>query len=93
MVGIAEVLIYAIYLNKVEQAKAREKRIRERKVVVEDGDPSDENAVNAARGEATVIQPDGEKAEIWGRGPNGGLRRRVRERWEERGTEEKEERQ
>ncbi|PLB45752.1 hypothetical protein P170DRAFT_439474 [Aspergillus steynii IBT 23096] len=91
MVGVAEVLIYAIYLRKVEQARAREKRIRERKVVVEgdDQNPSGEDTANTAgEGNATVIPPDGEKAEIWGRGPNGGLRRRVRERWEEKEKEE-----
>lgn len=35
MVGVAEVLIYAIYLQKVDQARARERRIKERKEVVE----------------------------------------------------------
>ncbi|KAH8423339.1 TMEM199/VMA12 family protein [Aspergillus melleus] len=92
MVGVAEVLIYAIYLQKVEQARARERRIRERKVVVESDEEKqandDDGAEERGKGDVTDIQPDGKKEEIWGRGPNGGLRRRVRERWEEKGKEE-----
>lgn len=92
MVGVAEVLIYAIYLRKVERARARENRIKERKVVAESRTGNqhrhDKDAANAADEAVTDITHDGEKEEIWGRGPNGGLRRRVRERWEEKGKEE-----
>ncbi|KAL4895561.1 endoplasmic reticulum-based factor for assembly of V-ATPase-domain-containing protein [Aspergillus ambiguus] len=82
-VGVVEVLIYAIYWRKAEDARRREKKMQERKVVVESevlgGRP---DAVQEDRPGAEVT-PVGEKEEIWGRGPNGGLRRRVRERWEE----------
>ncbi|KAA8647219.1 hypothetical protein EYZ11_008662 [Aspergillus tanneri] len=87
VVCVAEVLIYAIYLRKVEQARAREKRIPERKVVVESDVVS--GTVNTKRDDAVEKIPDGNKEEIWGRGPNGGLRRRVRERWEEKENEKK----
>lgn len=83
-VGVAEVVIYAIYLGKVERAREREGRLRERKVVVgtEDirgrkmKDGGDGDGEDDATGRA-------ETEEIWGRGVNGGLRRRVREKWEE----------
>ncbi|KAF4294437.1 hypothetical protein KXW98_002191 [Aspergillus fumigatus] len=81
MVGVAEVLIYAIYLQKVDQARAREGRIKERKEVVET------DVVRAGPGQAGkegVQRIDGEQETIWGRGANGGVRRRVREKWEEK---------
>ncbi|KAH1455016.1 hypothetical protein KXX58_001300 [Aspergillus fumigatus] len=81
MVGVAEVLIYAIYLQKVDQARARERRIKERKEVVET------DVVRAGPGQAGkegVQRIDGEQETIWGRGANGGVRRRVREKWEEK---------
>jgi heme exporter protein D len=79
MVGVAEVLIYAIYLQKVDQARARERRIKERKEVVE----SDVVGGRAGKTDKEGIQKiDGEQETIWGRGANGGVRRRVREKWE-----------
>ncbi|KAL4881060.1 endoplasmic reticulum-based factor for assembly of V-ATPase-domain-containing protein [Aspergillus karnatakaensis] len=85
-VGVAEVAIYAIYLGKVEKARGRERRVKERKEVLgseevrgresEKGDDAVERQVDGGQ------EKDGEV--IWGRGPNGGLRRRVREKWEEK---------
>ncbi|KAE8147550.1 endoplasmic reticulum-based factor for assembly of V-ATPase-domain-containing protein [Aspergillus avenaceus] len=73
-VGVAEVLIYVIYLGKVERARAKERKLKEKKEIV----------VREILGaEKSGLMVDGDKEEIWGRGPNGGLRRRVRERWEE----------
>ncbi|PYI07262.1 hypothetical protein BO78DRAFT_341758 [Aspergillus sclerotiicarbonarius CBS 121057] len=81
-VGVAEVMIYAIYLRKIEVARGKERKMKERKVVVE----SERVGGTIGEGEERVEQvgDDGEKEEIWGRGVNGGLRRRVRERWEEK---------
>ncbi|RHZ74981.1 hypothetical protein CDV55_109210 [Aspergillus turcosus] len=82
MVGVAEVFIYAIYLQKVDQARARERRIRERKEVV----GSDVVGGRAGKMENEEIQRiDEEQETIWGRGANGGVRRRVREKWEKEG--------
>ena len=93
LVGLAEVLIYAIYIGKAEHARSRERRLRERKVVVES------EQVGGGEGRADTATPDdkmqkvdsaggGQEEKIWGRGANGGIRRRVRERWEdqEKGT-------
>lgn len=81
VVGVAEVVIYAVYLGKVSRAKDKEGRVRERKVVV--GSEEVVGRKNDGDGDG-----DGEKEEIWGRGANGGLRRRVREKWEERERDE-----
>jgi hypothetical protein len=78
LVGVAEVVVYAAYLRKVAQAKAKEKSFKERKEVVKDDvSSSDDTAA------ASVAQADQTKEEIWGKGVNGGVRRRVRERWEQ----------
>lgn len=70
VVAIAECGLYAAYLNKVKDARKKERAKRERKGVVrevtEDG--------------GKVNKEDGQ--EIWGRGINGGVRRRVREKYE-----------
>ncbi|QKX56529.1 uncharacterized protein TRUGW13939_03634 [Talaromyces rugulosus] len=77
LVGVAEVVVYAAYLRKVAQAKAKEKSFKERKdVVKDDASSSDDTA-------AAPAQVDQTKEEIWGKGVNGGVRRRVRERWEQ----------
>ena len=77
VVGIAESVIYAVYLDKVSRARAKEGRMKERKVVIgsevirsRDDRPDDHDGMTK------------EGEEIWGRGVNGGVRRRVRERWE-----------
>lgn len=80
VVGVAEVVIYAVYLDKIRQARVREGKIRERKVVVGrevvggdgSGDGGEDHGGRVKEG----------REEIWGRGANGGVRRRVRERWE-----------
>ncbi|KAL4872370.1 endoplasmic reticulum-based factor for assembly of V-ATPase-domain-containing protein [Aspergillus spectabilis] len=80
-VGVAEVVIYAIYLGKVERAKGKERRVRERKEVV-----GREEVRGRISSDVKTPEAENEKEEevIWGRGPNGGLRRRVREKWEEK---------
>ncbi|KAF5857966.1 hypothetical protein ETB97_005033 [Aspergillus alliaceus] len=80
-VGVAEVAIYAIYLGKVDRARRKERGVKERKVVVGEVLGAQKEEVKEVGN--NVTRTDGEKEEIWGRGPNGGLRRRVRERWEE----------
>jgi hypothetical protein len=76
LVGVAEVVVYSGYLRKVNESKRAERAKLERKEVVSLS-LEDEKAVLDFR--ATGI---GEKQEIWGRGVNGGMRRRVRENWE-----------
>jgi hypothetical protein len=76
VVGVAEVVIYAAYLRKVKIAREKEGRIVERKKV---GYAVDKETGDMAKGIEV-----GEKEEIWGRGVNGGVRRRVREKWEEK---------
>ncbi|KAJ9206258.1 hypothetical protein DTO021D3_4895 [Paecilomyces variotii] len=79
-IGIAEVVLYAIYLRKVDDARKRERKVQEKKELV---GPVEEGA--KPQPEKTVdVGSQMEKEEIWGRGVNGGMRRRVRERWEER---------
>ncbi|PGH36104.1 hypothetical protein GX50_01116 [[Emmonsia] crescens] len=82
LVGVAEVGVFALYLKKVELARGRERAIVERKIVigevrVGDGDGKDDEG-------GVRIDGKGEKEEIWGKGVNGGARRRVKERWKGR---------
>lgn len=74
-VAVAESVLYAVYLGKVVEARNKERKLKEKKVVIGpvegDGD-LDEG----------VIVGEGEKEEIWGKGVNGGVRRRMREKWE-----------
>ncbi|KAL1986400.1 hypothetical protein VTN96DRAFT_6479 [Rasamsonia emersonii] len=83
LVGVAEVVVYAAYLRKVRQARKKEKATMERKVVV--GSVGDDGSEERKKAEKRTETDDGgsvgEKEEIWGRGVNGGVRRRVRERW------------
>lgn len=73
VVGIAEVVVYAGYLRNVKRNKAKEQAKMERKVVIGEytGDGDEQRL--------TLVE---EKEEIWGRGKHGGMRRRVREKWE-----------
>lgn len=74
-VAVAESVLYAVYLGKVVEARNKERKLKEKKVVigpVEGDGESDEG----------VIVGEGEKEEIWGKGVNGGVRRRMREKWE-----------
>lgn len=85
LVGVAEVVVYASYLRKVASAKAKEKAKVEKKVfigLVEDT-PRDKSQ-DPTEVSTSLSFKDGEKAEIWGRGINGGARRRVREKWREK---------
>ncbi|KAJ5094484.1 hypothetical protein N7456_010345 [Penicillium angulare] len=78
-VAVAESFLYGLYLGKVEEARRVERGRKEEKVVlgpVGDGD-GDEDADGDKEGRVV-----GEKEEIWGKGVNGGMRRRVREKWE-----------
>ncbi|KAJ9659487.1 hypothetical protein H2198_003062 [Neophaeococcomyces mojaviensis] len=77
VVGVAEVVVYNAYLRKVEESRRIERNKREKKVVVAEytGEGSD---VIEAWGENKEI----ETTEIWGKGVHGGMRRRVREKWE-----------
>lgn len=97
IVGVAEVVIYAIYLGKVEQARTRETKLKERKMVVDSdqvgggeqqvGDKdTDEQKDSSAPVDVSSGRQEEEK--IWGRGANGGIRRRVREKWEEQEREQ-----
>jgi TMEM199 family protein len=71
-VAVAESFLYAAYLGKVERARVRERRMKERKTVL--------GAV-AEDGRVAGVERT-EEIEIWGKGVNGGVRRRVREKWE-----------
>ncbi|KAJ5341230.1 hypothetical protein N7541_010354 [Penicillium brevicompactum] len=75
-VAVAESFLYFTYLGKVESAKAKERKRKEKKVFI--GRVGDDGETENG-GE---VQVGGEKEEIWGKGVNGGVRRRVREKWE-----------
>ena len=79
VVGVAEVVVYTAYLRKKAEARSVEDRKKERKVMIGEVLPSTE-----PRGafELQNVEKAEDKEEIWGRGPNGGIRRRVREKWE-----------
>lgn len=76
-VAVAESFLYFTYLGKVESAKAKERKRKEKKVFI--GTVGDDGGTGDGDGEVPV---GGEKEEIWGKGVNGGVRRRVREKWE-----------
>jgi len=81
IVGVAEVGVYAAYLRKVEEARGKEMKKKERKRVV---GPVGDGVTKTEKGSAAEeIDVGGkESTEIWGKGVNGGARRRVREKWE-----------
>jgi hypothetical protein len=83
VVGVAEVVVYAAYWKKVALAKEKERRKVEKKVVI----PEVETDGKGSDG-VVVSGNDSEKLEIWGKGVNGGARRRVRERWSGREGDE-----
>ncbi|KAL1975517.1 hypothetical protein VTN31DRAFT_3909 [Thermomyces dupontii] len=72
LVGVAEVVVYASYLRKMRTAKEKESRFKEIKQVI----PEDHTA-----DDSKDIKDVSHREEIWGRGINGGVRRRIRERW------------
>lgn len=74
IVGGAEVTVYAAYLRKVKESKDKERKKREKKILI-----------GEYTGEAPPVplsHMPADKEEIWGRGVNGGMRRRIREKWE-----------
>ncbi|OAX82524.1 hypothetical protein ACJ72_03122 [Emergomyces africanus] len=82
LVGVAEVVVFALYLKKVELAREKERAIVERKVVIGEVRLGNREGKDD-EGEVRIYGKE-EKEEIWGKGVNGGARRRVRERWKER---------
>lgn len=80
VVGVAEVTVYAGYLRKVDESRRKERKLREKKEVIgEYKGPEDAIDAWGSKEDGSLV---GEKTEIWGRGVNGGVRRRVREKWE-----------
>ena len=79
VVGVAEVVVYSAYLRKVDESRRRERGMREKKVVIGEY-TGDTNEGIEAWGEKREIE--GETIEVWGKGVHGGMRRRVREKWE-----------
>lgn len=98
-VGIAEILIYAIYWGKVSAARGKESKVRERKVVIARDEVGGRQGTKGQEGhEQTTVSIPGQSTNhatgnkeggemIWGKGVNGGVRRRVREKWEEKELE------
>jgi len=76
VVGVAEVTVYAGYLRKVEQSRVKERKTREIKTVVGKFNGEGEDGIAMVNGNTE------DEERIWGRGVNGGVRRRVREKWE-----------
>lgn len=76
VVGVAEAVVYSAYLRKKADARDREMRKKERKVMI-----CDVNSDDKSEGVVDLGTTDN-KVEIWGRGLNGGMRRRVREKWQ-----------
>lgn len=76
LVGVAETVVYAAYVRKVKYAKAAEKKVKERKEVVSSVE------LGGEKNDARVVDDANSEEIIWGKGVNGGVRRRVRERWE-----------
>jgi TMEM199 family protein len=93
LVGVAEVVVYEAYLRNVGLARKREARRREKKVVmsVEEVGGRESRKEREMESVDRDKNRDGEMAEIWGKGINGGVRRRVRERWEKEREREREE--
>ncbi|KAL4926838.1 TMEM199/VMA12 family protein [Aspergillus undulatus] len=82
-VGVAEVAMYAIYLGKIESAREKERKVKERKEVMSRAEVGGVGGGAVTETRIREQEAGEEKEVIWGRGPNGGLRRRVREKWEE----------
>ncbi len=83
VVGVAEVVVYAAYLRQKAEAREKEGRKKERKALIgevrSDKEPELENDLKAEKLKSNGLHNE---EEIWGRGVNGGVRRRVREKWE-----------
>ncbi|KAJ5808492.1 hypothetical protein N7474_009761 [Penicillium riverlandense] len=82
-VAVAEAFLYAAYLGKIQRARERERGLKERKVFVGAvGVDADTDNNDVKGGGVDVSSSCKEEVEIWGRGENGGVRRRVREKWQ-----------
>lgn len=79
VVGVAEVAVYSAYLMKKADARAKENKKKEQKFVIGEAkiDKKSEGVIDLGD-----IRKTEDKEKIWGRGLNGGMRRRVREKWE-----------
>lgn len=73
VVGVAEVVVYASYLRKARDARAKEVKKKEFKVFVREEPQKSGSSAEQDHTKTDVI---------WGKGVNGGIRRRVREQWE-----------
>ena len=93
VVAVAEVGLFVIYGGRVEGARRKERSIKERKRMVgEKNGGGSGQAVGPRTGMEERV--DVETEEIWSKGVNGGMRRRVREKWErERERDDKERRE
>jgi hypothetical protein len=81
VVGVAEVVVYSAYLRKKAEARDKEGRKKERKVMI--GEVKFDGTSHGVVDLRDVGKTE-DKEEIWGRGVNGGMRRRVREKWEKK---------
>jgi len=79
VVGVAEVVVYTAYLRKKAEEREKEGRKKERKVLIGEVMPAIESLGDV---ELQNLGKTEDKEEIWGRGINGGMRRRVRENWQ-----------
>ncbi|KIY03041.1 uncharacterized protein Z520_01507 [Fonsecaea multimorphosa CBS 102226] len=85
VVGVAEVGVYAAYLRKVKMSRDKERKKKERKVVLGEYTGTETGGIALdAKGTPVSVDVNAimEKEEIWGKGINGGMRRRVREKWQ-----------
>ena len=89
LVGVAEVVVYSAYLRKKAEARDKEAAKKERKSVIGpvEIDLAEEELMKQKTNSGHVVK---HKEEIWGRGVNGGMRRRVREEWEKKEAANKE---
>ncbi|KAJ5684255.1 uncharacterized protein N7477_000600 [Penicillium maclennaniae] len=71
-VAVAESFLYVAYVGKIERARVQERKFKEKKIVV--GEVQENGQIG--------ITEEHEEVEIWGKGVNGGVRRRVREKYE-----------
>ena len=82
VVGVAEAVVFAGYLRKVDEARRKERGRREVKtVILDDGHERLNGEIRDLDvGHGGTVET--ETIEIWGKGKHGGMRRRVREQWE-----------
>lgn len=83
VVGCAEVGVYAIFLRKKRLGKEKEALKKEKQFLLNSEEISALRSSESVAGSTKI-----EKEEIWGRGKHGGMRRRVREKWEKEQEQE-----